>query len=230
MNSKKSEVKRLFISKNLNAQDELFVWCIQNQVQLTAISQIVFNNTEFDLKESCDIVFFSSERAAQYFFQGLNQIESSWKYACIGEVTATKLEKYNVACEFIGEEAGNPEKVACDFKEWVGGRKVCFPRSNLSLKSMQNVLNQAQIIDLEVYKTIPSASIIAPQDVYVFTSPSNVNAFLQMNQIPPKAQIIAWGRSTEKSLLLNKIAVHKTLQYATQKELTDVLGAFLYGQ
>jgi len=223
MNSKKLEGKRLFISKNLGVQDELYEWCEENQVQLTAISQISFQGTKFVLKDSFDVVFFSSERAAHYFFEGINKIESSWKYACIGQVTANKLEKYNVKCEFVGEEAGNPEKVAEQFKEWVGERKVCFPRSNVSLKSMQNVLTQDQVIDLEVYQTIPSPSVIEPQDIYVFTSPSNVNAFLQTNQIPEKSQRIAWGKSTEKAIIENNLRVDRTLKFSTQKELISTL-------
>ncbi len=223
MNSKKLEGKKLFISKNLGVRDELFAWCEENQVLLTAISQISFQETKFVLKDSFDIVFFSSERAAHYFFEGINEIESSWKYACIGQVTANKLEKYKVRCEFVGEEAGNPIKVAGQFKEWVGEQKVCFPRSNVSLKSMQNVLTQDQVIDLEVYQTIPSPSVIEPQDIYVFTSPSNVNAFLQANQIPIKTQLIAWGKSTEKALNEKDLRVDRTLNFSTQKELISIL-------
>jgi uroporphyrinogen-III synthase len=150
-------------------------------------------------------------------------MNENWQFACIGQVTATKLKDLGIQCAFIGDEAGNPEKVAEDFKLWAGDKTVCFPRSNRSLKSIQQQLPSNQIVDLEVYQTIHAPCFIAPHNIYVFTSPSNVEAFLEINEIPENAYVIAWGKSTANQLLERHLTPHATLKWSSQQELISLL-------
>ena len=62
--------------------------------------------------------------------------------------------------------------------------------------------------------------------MYVFTSPSNLAAFLQKNQVPESAKVIAWGNTTEKALRNSKVQVSKTLIKAQLEELLEVLANF----
>jgi uroporphyrinogen-III synthase len=62
--------------------------------------------------------------------------------------------------------------------------------------------------------------------VYVFTSPSNLAAFLQKNRVPEAAKVIAWGNTTEKALRNSKVQVSRTLITAQLEELLEVLANF----
>ncbi|MFM7684159.1 MAG: hypothetical protein ACKO7P_15665, partial [Bacteroidota bacterium] len=64
-------------------------------------------------------------------------------------------------------------------------------------------------------------------DSYIFTSPTNVRAFLMTNDTSSLKKVIAWGRSTEKELLLNKIPVMKVLQTGTLIELESYLTSII---
>jgi uroporphyrinogen-III synthase len=84
-------------------------------------------------------------------------------------------------------------------------------------------LNPNQIVLVEVYKTSLNRTKIWICDCYVFTSPTNVRAFLLANDRSSLKNVIAWGKSTENELVKNKIPVMKTLQTGTMIELENFL-------
>jgi uroporphyrinogen-III synthase len=216
-------MKSLYITRDL---DELFIlqqYCSFGQIDLHAQSQITFEEVPFSIEKPFEVVFFSSVRAGRFFLRSYDGPLSSLQFACIGEETA---QKFNIEFAFVGKEAGNPEKVAEKFKNWLGDKRLLIPHSSLSHKTIAAIIPSAQCESICVYNTLLSPQSIPECEVYVFTSPSNLAAFLQKNQVPEAAKVIAWGNTTEKALRNSKVQVSKTLIKAQLEELLEVLANF----
>ena len=214
--------KRIFISKNSDDCEPLVHYCNQNKLDLTAQSLIEFEAIPFKIESNFDIVFFSSIRSAQFYFEKAVK-KSTIIYACIGETTNSKLKKLGIECEFVGKEAGNPQKTAEEFKNWVKNRIVFFPRSNLSLGTFSAILPENQVIKQVVYKTKLKEIEISKCQMYIFTSPSNLDAFLTINKIPDDAKVIVWGKSTENQLLIKGGRPNFVLNKSSFLELNEIL-------
>lgn len=213
-------MKSLYITRDL---DDLFVlqqYCSFGQIDLHAQSQITFEEVPFSIEKPFEVVFFSSVRAGRFFLRSYDGPLSSLQFACIGEETA---QKFNIDFAFVGKEAGNPEKVAEKFKSWLGDKRLLIPHSSLSQKTIAQVVLDTQCESICVYNTLPNTKVIDACDVYVFTSPSNLAAFLQVNTIPVNAKVIAWGNTTKSALQQRKMPIAETLVHATLEELLQVL-------
>ena len=209
---------RVFISKNASDCEPLVHFCYQNSIELIAQSLIEFEAVPFEIESNYDIAFFSSIRSGQFFFKNELQ-KSNVVYACIGQTTHSKLKKQGIECEFVGEEAGNPKKIAEEFKSWVKNRTVIFPQSNLSLGTFSSILPENQVINKIVYKTNLIERKIENCQIYIFTSPSNLDAFLIINKIADEAKVIVWGESTSEFAEKKGIKSDLTLKKATISEL-----------
>jgi uroporphyrinogen-III synthase len=170
-------INNIFISRDLTSCGSLIDFCKQNQLELISQSLISFKSTDFQVSESYDVIFFSSIRSADFFFRK-EKIDESKKIACIGQETATKLLNLGMNVDFIGTNSGNPSEVARKFKDWLGNRNVLIPHSSESLFSIMEFLNPNHVILVEVYKTVLEPTIIPICDCFIFTSPSNVMAYL----------------------------------------------------
>lgn len=146
---------------------------------------------------ACNWIFFSSRNAVRFFYAA-QPVITDHQLAAIGKGTALELEKYG-QCSFAGE-SNDTQAVAKQFVSIAGDSLVLFPQSSESLRTIQSLLKPSQIIDLLCYKTIPSPVKIAPSDILIFTSPSNVVAFFEMNTIAESQKIIAYGSSTAHAL------------------------------
>ena len=215
-------IQSIFISRDLNNCGSLIEFCHQYEFDLTAQSLIYFEEIDFEVSGSFDVIFFSSIRSAEFFLSKA-EINDSMKIACIGQETASKLSKIGINVHFIGTNSGNPSNVSFEFKDWLGNRNVLIPHSSESLLSIVEHLNPNQIILAEVYRTLVKPLEIKACDYYIFTSPSNVRAFLSANDITTIKNVIAWGRSTDKELRSKKIPVMKVLQTGTMLELESYL-------
>lgn len=78
--------------------------------------------------------------------------------------------------------------------------RVLFPISNRSLKTIAGAIPEDQKEEVVVYSTDVIGKVIEPCDVYAFSSPSNVEGFFEVNTIREGAEVIAWGKSTERAL------------------------------
>jgi uroporphyrinogen-III synthase len=214
--------KRIFISKNSDDCEPLVHYCNQNKLDLTAQSLIEFEAIPFKIESNFDIVFFSSIRSAQFYFEKAVK-KSTIIYACIGETTHSKLKKLGIECEFVGKEAGNPKKTAVEFKNWVKNRIVFFPQSNLSLGTFSAILPENQIIKQVVYKTNLIEKKIENCQIYIFTSPSNLDAFLTINEISADSKVIVWGKSTSKNAERKGLKVDFILNKSSLDELILLL-------
>jgi uroporphyrinogen-III synthase len=214
--------KRIFISKNSDDCEPLVHFCNQNKLDLTAQSLIEFEAIPFKMESNFDIVFFSSIRSAQFYFEKAAK-KSSIIYACIGETTNSKLKKLGIECEFVGKEAGNPLKTAAEFKNWVKNRIVFFPQSNLSLGTFSAILPENQVLKQVVYKTKLNEIEISKCQIYIFTSPSNLDAFLTINEIREDSKVIVWGKSTSEKAKSKGLKVDFVLTKSSLDELIQIL-------
>jgi uroporphyrinogen-III synthase len=216
-------MKSIYITKELEDVTQLKQFCAFQNIDLHAQSQLNFEAVPFTVTEPFEVVFFSSVRAGRFFLRSYDGPLSSLQFACIGEETA---QKFNIEFAFVGKEAGNPEKVAEKFKNWLGDKRLLIPHSSLSHKTIAETIPSSQCESVCVYNTLLSPQSIPESEVYVFTSPSNLAAFLQKNQVPESAKVIAWGNTTEKALRNSKVQVSKTLNKAQLEELLEVLANF----
>ncbi len=80
------------------------------------------------------------------------------------------------------------------------------------------------MLDLIVYSTLLKPIKLAEKcQTLVFTSPSNVEAFIQKNKISNDQQVIAWGNTTKAFLEKESINVDHTLERSSFEELMNYL-------
>jgi uroporphyrinogen-III synthase len=216
-------MKSLYITKALEDVTQLKQFCAFQNIDLHATSQLSFEAVPFTITHPFEVVFFSSVRAGRFFLRSYDGPLSSLQFACIGEETA---QKFNIEFAFVGKEAGNPEKVAEKFKNWLSEKRLLIPHSSLSQKTIASIIPSSQCESVCIYNTLLKPSVIPECDVYVFTSPSNLEAFLQVNKLPEHAKVIAWGNTTEKALRNSKVQVSRTLIKSQLEELLEVLANF----
>lgn len=213
--------KHIFISKNPGE-----VILLQREVDtnggfLEASSLISFVPVKFDIPPKTEIIFFSSPRGVE-FFTRQSSIPTQCRIACVGKATQEKLLSIGYTPEFVGENNRSIEDVARDFKEFVGVSTVLFPSSDISLGTIASAIPENQRKTLIVYQTKLDSREVAPSDVYVFTSPSNVRSFFMKNHVATEALVIAWGNSTAKELNAYEITP-KILGTPSLKCLIDIL-------
>ena len=214
---------KLFVSKNVT--HPTFLRFIENNhIDLIDQSMIDFEAVNFDCpKEDYKVVFFTSPRSASFFLQQC-KVPELVNIATIGASTSEFVESKGYKVDFTGETSGEPDVVAELLKVFVKDKKVLFPQSNHSHRSMQKALDKDQIVNLIVYTTVltPVRLEVEP-DVLVFTSPTNVSSFLIENKIKKGQKIIAWGTTTESYLNQEGFTADFTLKYSSFEELTDLL-------
>ena len=217
-------IKSIFISRKLKDLTLLNDWCKKNSWNLSAKPLIEFHPIDFNDEDDFEIIYFSSTRAVAFY---LNRVSPSSligkKISCSGVFTCESIKKYGLNVDYFLKNPGDIDKSVLDFQNWIGRNKVLFPCSNISLKSVLNGLAQSQIKILETYKTISSPTRINSHDVYVFSSPSNVNSFFENNQIKKDSIIVSWGNSTKKRLADIGYISNYTLTNSTVEELVSYL-------
>ncbi|WP_107040289.1 uroporphyrinogen-III synthase [Brumimicrobium mesophilum] len=213
----------LFVSKKVT-QPEFLAYVNAAEINMIDTSMISFEAVPIECPESkYEVVFFTSPRSAQFFLNSC-EIPHEVEIATIGKVTSDFVETKGYSIAFTGVTSGIPSIVSEEFKAFVGERKVLFPQSNYSQRSMQASLDTHQIIDLVVYKTVLTPiKLIAQPSILVFTSPTNVESFLQLNEVSESQKVIAWGKTTEAFLSKNGIKSDFTLKYSSFEELQKIL-------
>lgn len=148
---------------------------------------------------AADWIFFSSKNGVKHFL-AQTTIAPGTKLAAVGKGTSDELRKHNLRADFIGGTA-DTRIIAKQFGALCGRATVLFPQAKGSMKTVQQQLPTAKVIDLIVYETLSRpANDIPACDVMVFTSPSNVEAFFQSNKISKTQRVVAMGHATGSAL------------------------------
>lgn len=215
---------QIFISKDAHDLNEGLQHLHKNGV-LEAKSLIEFSAIPFECPPAYDILFLASIRAAEYFFA---KCDTTVQIACAGVETAQKVaEKFKKEITFIAQQSDQPELEAQRFNEWRKNRIACFPSSQLSIGTYASMIPSQEKIVIPVYDTTFKESQIESKDIYIFSSPSNVLAFVKSNSIAKNARVVAWGSSTERELIQNGINVTYVLRAPQQADLLNWLNKVL---
>ena len=206
----------IFISKDPQDLSPELQLLVQKDM-LEAQSLIEFSAQPFLCPSAFDILFIASIRAAEFFFA---QCQTNAQIACAGLETAKKVtESFQKEVHFIAQHSDQPQFEAQQFNAWRNGRSVCFPSSQLSIGTYSSLIPEKEKINLQVYHTQFKILQIGAKDIYIFSSPSNVRAFLAHNTIAANAQVVAWGSTTAQELAQNQISVTKILNGQQQADL-----------
>ena len=219
-------IKRIFISKNASEIDPVRSQFAELGYSVESHSFLTFSLVEFEIVHPYDVIFFGSPRAVIFFKSG-ESIPKGVEIGCIGDKTAELLESMGYTVSFRGKKSGEPGVVAEEFKVWLGGRRasaslsprVLFPVSDRSLKTVAGVVAESQKEEVVVYSTTVKGKLVEVSDVYVFTSPSNVEGFFLDNVIPEGSKVVAWGKSCEGALGSKGVEVDYCLENSGFEEL-----------
>ncbi|MFN4911007.1 MAG: uroporphyrinogen-III synthase [Flavobacteriales bacterium] len=184
---------RVFFSAESTANIPLMQATQELSIELIAHPLIAFNALQNTPRKPYEVIFFSSPRSYTY---GKALIRPEVLVACYSHGTAKHLSRV----DWQGNTPGNPARTAQEFNAWVGQKSVLFPVSDRSLGSVSKVFPEAQKEVVTVYETLLLPTKVPLCSIYIFTSPSNAEAFLQVNDFPKDARAIAWGDSTRSFL------------------------------
>ena len=189
--------KKIWISRSLH-EDSIFKKLLSNfgneVVGKSLIDKKVITQTSLP---NCNWIFINSAFAFDSILN-LRAEFNSKKIAAFGKATAKYIQKNGIKVDFVGE--GSPENVANSFANSILSEDVVFfPSSNVSLGSVQEKISDVNKIVKITYNTTFNNASIDNQDYLVFTSPSNVAAFLVSNTFQNE-KIISIGSSTTKAL------------------------------
>ena len=186
--------KRVFISKPEIESKALYTLLNDKGYELISASFLQFNAVPFKINHPFEVIFFGSPRAVDFFFKE-HSLPSTTLIACVGKKTSAKLEQKGCTVHFTGKGA-NPEEIGLGFKSWCADKRVLFPISDRSLRSISKLFPVDQKEEVITYQTNIVDHSIPPCDFYLFSSPSNVEGFLRTNSLPDNCQVISWGQST----------------------------------
>lgn len=213
-----------YISKTIKDADFL-TYLSENNIELLDVPMISFlaKNFKAPNSEKFDAVFFTSPRSVQFFLESV-KLDITTFIGTIGTSTAKAVNERGYNPDFVGEHSGKPSEVAKAFKSEIGDQKVLFPQSSRSRRSIQKYLKPEQCLDLVVYETLlEPQELKRPPEILVFTSPSNVEAFLKKNSINSNQKVIAWGDSTAQFLEKKGVSLKYILEKSNLEELKVLL-------
>lgn len=196
--------QNIFISRDL-AQKSYFKQALSSQGHaIHDLSLLRFTTITYDVSKliEAEWVFFSSPRAAKFFFEQATEVPKNIKFGAIGISTARTIQKYtDYEPEYIGR-GNNVLHIAEQFGQVAEGQKVIFPHALHSLKTVQKYLkDRVQTQNLVVYKNEPLSDFEVPKcDILVFTSPMNARTYCSKYKILPHQKIVAMGSTTGKTL------------------------------
>ncbi|POY36676.1 hydroxymethylbilane synthase [Solitalea longa] len=202
----KNTVKSLFISRELSEESffrrslEKFNLDIEDR-SLIRTFPIINTFDSFILKQ-VDWIFFNSKNGVENFFRLEPVIPKRVKIGVMGRGSENELRHFNRMADFVGE-SGDIRDVAESLLPLVQNQTVLFPQAKDSLRTIQvQLADKINSIDLPVYETVKEKEINqSSADILVFTSPSNVEAYLSNdNVIFANQKVVAIGKSTGNKL------------------------------
>lgn len=184
----------VFISSDVGFAREV----VPEGVACIAKSMILVQHLPFQLPDSLPPwLFFSSREAVRAFFAQVEGIHLP-KLAAIGAGTAALLKTRGPVL-FTGEGASTSD-TAMAFARFSEPDGVLFPCAENSLRTVQQALPSERVADLVCYRTTEAPVTITGADLLVFTSPSNVRAYVLQNDFLPHQLMVAMGEATALEL------------------------------
>lgn len=202
---KEKAVKTIFITRDISEESYFYRALSKQGLEITGRSMIrtfpIITTFSSSILKRVDWIFFSSRNAVDYFFKLNPLIPKKTKIAVMGRGSESELRANGREPDFVGSSA-DTARVARQFSKQAVGETVLFPAAKDSLRAIQRGLdNNIRIIDLPIYETAANEEANASgADVLIFTSPSNVEAYLGPYLIDAHQKVIAIGKSTGQKL------------------------------
>ena len=189
---------RIFISRK-NKKDSFLQRTLENAgFSVQAASLIEMRPVATGQQPETEWVFFSSKNAVDFFLKAGHSLKGK-KIGAISKATAQVIRQAGFVCDFIGYST-DTALTGKQFAGVAGRSKVLFPIARESMKTIQKKLPVSQVFDMVVYETIRLIKELPEFDIPVFTSPSNVDAFFQLNPPQIPACAVAMGGATASRL------------------------------
>ena len=221
-----SKPKSVFISRSLTNESFFVRACKEHNISVTAASLISIEPKAFEISAGAfDWVVFSSSNGVRAFFA--QEEPSEWKhvrFATAGQATLQTLSEFGIAPTYAGHDS-DMTVVAKELAANIGESQALFPSAKDSLGSLQEHLSAEQVTEVTVYETQLKSQNIDSHDAYVFTSPSNVQAFIDGgNTLADHATVVAIGPSTGQALE-SLTDSHLTAEIPSEAELFALLAS-----
>jgi len=196
---------RIFISRTLKYREQ-FAALLDGigHLEIQDESLLQFNSIPFSDPGPSDWIFFTSQHAVSFYLSGRKAFHipsyPNTRWAALGPGTAQALRDQHFEPDFTG--TGHPTATAQSFRTLASGKVVLFPAAVRSRESIRKIIAKtaARIIYLPVYENSPRLDFqILTSDLYIFTSPMNVEAFGGKYRLDKKT-CIAIGESTMTAL------------------------------
>ncbi len=164
-----------------------------------------------------DWILFTSPRAVQFFTETLVAQESDLpvetQVACIGESTCEAAEMDGYTPDFYPTETGS-ENFLKEFEFMISNNlskpRILIPGSSQARPLLKQKLSElgCEVITVATYDTFPKDNIaelfsqkdLSESQLFLFTSPSSVDAVLSNISLPSHLKIAAMGSFTKESL------------------------------
>jgi uroporphyrinogen-III synthase len=145
-------------------------------------------------------VFFSSPSGARLFLE--NYQLNHQKIAVLGPGTQRTLTDLGKKVHYTGPAHLSPAEIGKDFlKQIQPNEKVLFPLSQISRKSVSGQFPDENKVEIVTYETLEnSLKLDVVPAIIIFTSPSNIDGFLQENSLDPNTKLICLGETSHNYL------------------------------
>jgi uroporphyrinogen III methyltransferase/synthase len=191
----------------------------------TQFDEIILN------KNKIDFIIFTSAHAVKMFSKRLEELNesinfSNVKIVAVGNKTSAVCEKYGIPINIIPKNFSSEGVIFELLKYKLNKKIILIPRSAIGKEELPGSLKElgAIIKSVPVYNVaVPSEQNIAPYinnlkkskpDIYIFTSPSTFDNFLQILKISDPAHyfagalIAAIGPTTRTAIESKKLKVN----------------------
>lgn len=172
-------------------------------------------------------IFFTSKNGVKSFFDngGSASLPEGVKWAVSASGTGKALELYGVKPNFCPNYSDTDQML----EEWLALAQptdvVWYPCASKTIGKMENQLKKkVRLFAFPVYTTTAKPKLISgDMDLLIFTSPSNVKSYLQLNEVPSQSAVLAMGKSTSVELKRQGINHDLASGYSSQDLLNDIL-------
>ena len=223
-------ISSVFITKEVDNESELTKWCNKNNIKLVNKSFLHFESLTSSVLPFGEVYFFTSKRAVS-FFLSQHKIPDEVQIACVGQSTANEFLKRGIDVDFIGTSSGNPMIIAKEISNFIDQKSIVFIGALEGSDAIYSQVDSNSKRKYPVYKTIIIPERVNDKfDYYVFTSPSNLKGFSELNSLPTNPHVTAWGKTTEKAMFEKNIKPIYTLENSCENELISKLSLLEEGQ
>ncbi len=216
--------KSVFISRDLSLTSPFRSQLEADGFTVTDCSLLDFQRIPFEAFPTTDWIFFYSRKAVDFFLTQLENIPDDLKIATFGSGTTEALRKHKITPDFTG--TGEGSSTLTTFLKVAGQQSsVLFPQARNSRRTIERLAgDQLVSFPFIVYDNVPKKEIEASSASFlVFTSPLNVQAYFDYNNLSNHQKIIVIGKTTGAALEVYGVEDFKVAETASEEGLVAAI-------